>query len=55
MTWFSSPADATARLGETGYLADGPTSITSYLAGTLGKPLLVEGPAGEENQVTASA
>ena len=46
MTWFSSPDDATDRLGETGYLADGPTSITAYLAGTLGKPLLVEGPAG---------
>ena len=46
MTWFQSPDDATARLGGTGYLADGPTAITSYLAGTLGKPLLVEGPAG---------
>ena len=46
MTWFQSPDDATARLGDTGYLADGPTAITSYLAGTLGKPLLVEGPAG---------
>ena len=46
MTWFSSPDDATARLGETGYLADAPTSVTSYLAGALGKPLLVEGPAG---------
>ena len=46
MTWFQSPDDATARLGATGYLADGPTAITSYLAGTLGKPLLVEGPAG---------
>ena len=46
MTWFSSPDDATARLGETGYLADGPTSVTSFLAGALGKPLLVEGPAG---------
>jgi len=46
VTWFSSPDDATTRLGETGYLADGPTSITSFLAGALGKPLLVEGPAG---------
>ena len=45
MTWFSSPDDATARLGETGYLADGPTSVTSFLAGALGKPLLVESPA----------
>ena len=46
MTWFSSPDDAAVRLGGTGYLADRPTSITAYLAGTLGKPLLVEGPAG---------
>nr|WP_218852146.1 MoxR family ATPase [Nocardioides panaciterrulae] len=29
-----------------GYLADGATATTSFLAGALGKPLLVEGPAG---------
>ncbi|HEY0890865.1 MAG TPA: MoxR family ATPase [Nocardioides sp.] len=46
MTWFSSPAEATARLAEVGYLADGPTATTAFLAGTLEKPLLVEGPAG---------
>ncbi|MDP3891254.1 MoxR family ATPase [Nocardioides sp.] len=46
MTWFSSPADATARLGATGYLADDATATTAYLAGALEKPLLVEGPAG---------
>jgi MoxR-like ATPase len=45
-TWFASPADATRRLGETGYLADAATSTTAFLAGALGKPLLVEGPAG---------
>ena len=44
--WFSSPADASARLHETGYLADAETSTTVYLAGALEKPLLVEGPAG---------
>ncbi|WP_248579910.1 MoxR family ATPase [Nocardioides sp. InS609-2] len=44
--WFSSPADASARLHEAGYLADADTSTTAYLAGALEKPLLVEGPAG---------
>src|SRR5690242_9407787 len=46
MTWFDSPADATARLAGAGYLADAATATTSYLAGALEKPLLVEGPAG---------
>ena len=45
-TWFSSPADAASRLAETGYLADPATATTTYLAGALEKPLLVEGPAG---------
>ena len=46
MTWFASPTDASTRLHEVGYLADPATSTTSYLAGALEKPLLVEGPAG---------
>jgi MoxR-like ATPase len=33
-------------LGEVGYLADEPAALVSYLAGRLGKPVLVEGPAG---------
>lgn len=45
-SWFTSPADATARLGAAGYLADPATATTAYLAGALEKPLLVEGPAG---------
>ncbi len=45
-TWFTSPEDAAARLGNAGYLADSPTALTTYLAGTLEKPLLIEGPAG---------
>ncbi|WP_110240560.1 AAA family ATPase [Nocardioides gilvus] len=44
--WFSSPQDADARLREVGYLADSAISTTGFLAGALGKPLLVEGPAG---------
>ena len=46
MTWFSSPIDADARLRAVGYLPDTATEVTTYLAGSLGKPLLVEGPAG---------
>jgi MoxR-like ATPase len=44
--WFSSPADARERLAAQGYLADDATATTSFLAGALDKPLLVEGPAG---------
>ncbi len=46
VTWFDSAADAAKRLGEAGYLADPATATTTYLAGALQKPLLVEGPAG---------
>ena len=46
MTWFATPADASTRLHEAGYLADAATATTSYLAGALEKPLLIEGPAG---------
>ncbi|WP_340539255.1 AAA family ATPase [Nocardioides sp. GXZ039] len=46
MSWFASPADAAGRLHEAGYLADDATATTSYLAGALEKPLLIEGPAG---------
>ena len=46
MSWFTSPADATTRLAEAGYLADAATATTAFLAGALEKPLLVEGPAG---------
>jgi MoxR-like ATPase len=45
-TWFDSPTDATKRLHDVGYLADTATATTAFLAGALGKPLLVEGPAG---------
>ena len=44
--WFSSPADALARLGATGYLADEATATAAFLAGALDKPVLIEGPAG---------
>ena len=43
------PADVAAvktALADVGYLADEPAALVSYLAQTLGKPVLVEGPAG---------
>ncbi len=43
---FTSIDDARERLGEVGYLADEPAALVSFLAGRLGKPVLVEGPAG---------
>jgi MoxR-like ATPase len=46
VTWFASPDDAARRLAEAGYLADGAAATTTFLAGALEKPLLVEGPAG---------
>jgi MoxR-like ATPase len=46
VTWFVSAADAGKRLADAGYLADQATATTTYLAGALEKPLLVEGPAG---------
>jgi MoxR-like ATPase len=43
---FESIERARERLGEVGYLADESAALVSYLAGRLGKPVLVEGPAG---------
>lgn len=46
MTWFESPSAALTELGSAGYLADEATATTAFLAGAVGKPLLLEGPAG---------
>ncbi|EME19137.1 AAA family ATPase [Rhodococcus triatomae] len=43
---FASVDDVIARLAETGYLADKGTATAVFLADRLGKPLLIEGPAG---------
>ncbi|MEW9551359.1 AAA family ATPase [Nonomuraea sp. NPDC050783] len=43
---FDSPADVTARLAAVDYLSDDAISTSVFLAAALGKPLLVEGPAG---------
>jgi len=43
---FESVDDVRDRLAEAGYLASDAIATTVFLADTLGKPLLVEGPAG---------
>jgi MoxR-like ATPase len=43
---FASVADVAKRLSEAGYLTDAQIATTVFLADRLGKPLLVEGPAG---------
>lgn len=43
---FTDIADVTRQLASTGYLADTATATAVFLADRLGKPLLVEGPAG---------
>ena len=41
-----SAEEVAAGLREAGYLAGDSTALVSYLAARLGKPILVEGPAG---------
>jgi MoxR-like ATPase len=43
---FGSVEETKKALGGVGYLADEPAALVSFLAGRLGKPVLVEGPAG---------
>ncbi|MCK8670207.1 MoxR family ATPase [Rhodococcus sp. HM1] len=43
---FADVDDVITRLAETGYLADKATATAVFLADRLGKPLLIEGPAG---------
>ncbi|WP_433802410.1 AAA family ATPase [Actinomycetospora sp. CA-084318] len=45
-TLFDSVDDVVTRLGDVGYLASNAVATTVFLADRLGKPLLVEGPAG---------
>ncbi len=44
--FFTDTTQVRSRLAETGYLADDATTTAVFLADRLGKPLLVEGPAG---------
>lgn len=43
---FADVDDVTARLGEAGYLSDERIATTVFLATRLGRPILLEGPAG---------
>jgi MoxR-like ATPase len=43
---FADVADVKSRLGAAGYLTDDAIATTVFLADRLGKPLLIEGPAG---------
>jgi MoxR-like ATPase len=52
---FDSVADVKAKLATAGYLASDAIATTVYLASELGKPLLIEGPAGVGKTALADA
>lgn len=52
---FSSVADVRTRLESVGYLASDAIATTVFLASELGKPLLIEGPAGVGKTALAQA
>jgi MoxR-like ATPase len=55
VSFFASPDDVRTKLATTGYLADDAIATTVFLADALGKPLLVEGPAGTGKTELAKA
>jgi MoxR-like ATPase len=55
MIRFGSPEEVVKRLGETDYLSDESIATVVFLADRLGKPVLVEGPAGTGKTELAKA
>ena len=55
MTLFSSVDDARGKLAETGYLVDDELATVVFLGDAMGKPLLLEGPAGTGKTELAKA
>ena len=55
MTLFSSVADARDKLAGTGYLVDDELATVVFLGDAMGKPLLLEGPAGTGKTELAKA
>jgi MoxR-like ATPase len=55
MIRFESPEEVVKRLGETDYLSDESIATVVFLADRLGKPVLVEGPAGTGKTELAKA
>jgi MoxR-like ATPase len=55
MNRFDSPEEVVKRLGETDYLSDESIATVVFLADRLGKPVLVEGPAGTGKTELAKA
>lgn len=52
---FASPAEARDALARTGYLVDNDLATVVFLGGALGKPVLLEGPAGTGKTELAKA
>jgi MoxR-like ATPase len=55
MAFFTSIADAREKLAKTGYLVDEELATVVYLGDALGKPIMLEGPAGTGKTELAKA
>ncbi len=55
MSFFTSIADAREKLAKTGYLVDEELATVVYLGDALGKPIMLEGPAGTGKTELAKA
>ena len=55
MPFFTSIADTRERLAKTGYLVDEALATVVYLGDAMGKPIMLEGPAGTGKTELAKA